>query len=98
MKVFRENSDKIFEDLKRRNISDKIVKDVIKLDKKWRGLVEEGNKLRALRNSISREIGELKKKGEDSEAVLQKMSGIKAKLVKNESAINAYFGDSFKFN
>tara|TARA_B100000686_G_C16702435_1_gene924246 strand:- start:234 stop:1502 length:1269 start_codon:yes stop_codon:yes gene_type:complete len=85
MKVFRENSDKIFEDLKRRNISDKIVKDVIKLDKKWRGLIEEGNKLRALRNSISREIGELKKKGKDSEAVLQKMSGIKAKLVKNES-------------
>ena len=85
MEIFRENSDKIFEDLKRRNISDKIVKDVIKLDKKWRGLIDEGNKLRALRNSISREIGELKKKGEDSEAVLQKMSGIKAKLVQNES-------------
>ena len=64
MKVFRENPDSIFDDLKRRNASAEIVKEVIKLDKKWRVLIEEGNKLRAERNSISKEIGELKKQAD----------------------------------
>ena len=84
MKVFRENPDSIFDDLKRRNASAEIVKEVIKLDKKWRVLIEEGNKLRAERNSISKEIGELKKQGKDAKAVLEKMSGIKDKLSQNE--------------
>ena len=84
MKVFRENPDSIFDDLKRRNASAEIVKEVIKLDNKWRVLIEEGNKLRAERNSISKEIGELKKQGKDAKAVLEKMSGIKDKLSQNE--------------
>ena len=63
MKVFRENPDEIFEDLKKRDSSDKFVKEVIKLDKIWRGLIEEGNQLRAKRNEISRGIGKLKKEG-----------------------------------
>ena len=61
MKVFRENPEAIFDDLKRRNIPDVIAKDVIKLDNEWRNLIEEGNNLRAQRNRISREIGNLKK-------------------------------------
>ena len=84
MKVFRGNPDSIFDDLKRRNASAEIVKEVIKLDKKWRVLIEEGNKLCAERNSISKEIGELKKQGKDAKAVLEKMSGIKDKLSQNE--------------
>ena len=84
MKVFRENPDSIFDDLKRRNASAEIVKEVIKLDKKWRTLIEEGNKLRAERNSISKEIGQLKKQSEDASTVLEKMSGIKDKLSQNE--------------
>ena len=85
MKVFREEPDSIFEDLKRRNASDKIVKEVIKLDTNWRALIEKGNSLRAQRNSISREIGELKKQGKDATSVMEKMSGIKDKLIQNES-------------
>jgi len=84
MKVFRENPDVIFEDLKRRNASDKIAKDVVELDKKWRKFIEEGNTLRALRNSISKEIGELKKNGKNTDSVLKKMSGIKDKIIQNE--------------
>jgi len=85
MKVFRETPEKIFEDLKRRKSSDKIAIEVIEHDKKWREFIEEGNKLRAQRNTISREIGELKKKGENAESVLQKMSGVKEKLIINEN-------------
>ena len=84
MKIFRETPEKIFEDLKRRKNSDKIANEVIAFDKRWREFIEEGNKLRAQRNAISREIGELKKKGEKTELILQKMSGIKEKLISNE--------------
>ena len=85
MKVFREKPGEIFADLQKRKHSDKIAKDVIKLDGKWRGLIEEGNKLRAQRNSISREIGDLKKKGKDGKTFLKKMSGINSNLAKNEN-------------
>ena len=88
MKVFREKPDEIFADLQKRKHSDKIAKEVIKLDGKWRGLIEKGNKLRARRNSISREIGDLKKKGEDGKILLKKMSGIKSKLAENEKETN----------
>ncbi len=85
MKVFRENPDAIFDDLRRRNSSTEIAKDVIKFDKAWRELVEEGNRLRAQRNNISREVGDLKKKGEDATLIMEKMAGIKEKLILNEN-------------
>ena len=85
MKVFRENPDAIFDDLRRRNSSTEIAKDVIKFDKAWRELVEEGNRLRAQRNKISREVGDLKKKGEDATLIMEKMAGIKEKLILNEN-------------
>ena len=85
MKVFRENPDAIFNDLKRRKSSTEIANDVIKFDKAWRELVEEGNRLRAQRNNISREVGDLKKKGEDATLIMEKMAGIKEKLILNEN-------------
>ena len=84
MKVFREDSKAVFEDLKRRKMADDSAKDVIKLDKNWRELIEEGNKLRAERNSISREFGNLKKQGLDSSGLLDTMSGIKNRITENE--------------
>ena len=53
MKNFRENPEEILKDLKRRKLSDEVFKNVIKQDKRWRELIEEGNQIRAKRNSIS---------------------------------------------
>ena len=85
MKIFRENSKAIFDDLKKRNMVDDNAKEVIQNDQKWRDLIDKGNKLRAQRNSISKKIGELKKKGKDGNEPLQKMSDIKKRLIENES-------------
>ena len=85
MKVFREDSKAVFEDLKRRNMPDDNAKTVIRMDQKWRELIEEGNKLRAQRNARSRKIGELKKKGEDGKDFLDEMAKIKKRLVDNEN-------------
>jgi len=85
MKVFRDDSKAVFEDLKKRNMPDDIAKRVIQMDQKWRELIDEGNKLRSQRNLISREIGELKKNGKDGSDLLGDMTKIKKGLVDNES-------------
>ena len=90
MKVFRENSKAIFGDLKKRNMVDDNAKEVIQNDQKWRELIDEGNKLRAQRNAISKEVGELKKKGGDASELLQKMSDVKKRLSDNESDTESY--------
>ena len=84
MKVFRESPEKVFEDLKKRNLPKDIASDVIELDKEWRRLIEKGNKLRAKRNTISKNIGELKKKGQDFSEVLKDMAKLKEDLNQNE--------------
>ena len=84
MKVFRESPEKIFEDLEKRNLPKDIAQSVIDLDNKWRKLIEEGNRLRAKRNTISKTIGELKKKGNDFSEVLNEMASLKNDLAKNE--------------
>ncbi len=84
MKAFRESPEKIFEDLKKRNLPKNIASDVIQLDKEWRNLIEKGNQLRAKRNAISKNIGELKKKGKDFSEVLKDMAKLKNELNLNE--------------
>ena len=83
MKVFRELPEKIFEDLEKRNLPKDIALSVIDLDNKWRKLIEEGNRLRAKRNTISKTIGELKKKGKDFSEVLNEMASLKNDLAQN---------------
>ena len=84
MKVFRESPQLIFEDLEKRNMPKEIAKAVIDLDNKWRKLIDKGNNLRAKRNSISKEISDAKKKGDDFSNILSKMSDLKKELVENE--------------
>ena len=84
MKNFRENPEEILKDLKRRKLSDEVFKNVIKKDNRWRELIEEGNQIRAKRNSISKQIGKLKKEGKDISNLLTEMAGIKDKINSNE--------------
>ena len=84
MKNFRENPEEILDDLKRRKLSDELVKNVIEQDNRWRELIEEGNQIRAKRNSISKKIGEFKKNGKDISILLAEMAGIKEKINDNE--------------
>ena len=84
MKVFRESPETIYEDLKKRNLPKEMASTVIELDNKWRKLIEKGNNLRAKRNTISKTIGELKKKGTDFSDVLNEMATLKKDLVQNE--------------
>ena len=84
MSFFRERAEIIRKDLEERGMKTDVLDSVIECDKRWRELIEEGNKIRSERNEYSKLIGEAKKKGEEIGVHLKKMEGIKERLPKIE--------------
>ncbi len=68
IKLIRENPEKINESLKSRN-PNLSIDEVIKIDIERRALQTQADELRAKRKNESQQIGELKKKGENTDAV-----------------------------
>ena len=68
IKLIRENPDKINELLKRRN-PELSIDEVIEIDVERRKIQTQADELRAKRKSESQKIGELKKKGENTDAI-----------------------------
>ncbi|MHA1236276.1 MAG: serine--tRNA ligase [Candidatus Hodarchaeales archaeon] len=84
IKVFRENPEIIRESEKKRFKDPLHVDEVISLDEKWRNLLQQVNNLRKTRNQISREIGPLKRKGEDISSLTKRVSNIKKEIIELE--------------
>jgi len=53
---------------------------IISLDEKRRGLIQEGESLKAKRNQVSAEIGRLKKEGKSADGVIEEMESVKARI------------------
>ena len=53
---------------------------IISMDEKRRGLIQEGEGLKAKRNQVSAEIGKLKKEGKGAEGVIEEMESVKARI------------------
>ena len=68
IRLIRENPDKINELLKRRN-PELSIDEVIEIDVERRKIQTQADELRAKRKSESQKIGELKKKGENTDAI-----------------------------
>lgn len=68
IKLIRENSEKISELLKRRN-QDLSLDEVIKIDIERRAVQTQADELRATRKRESQQIGDLKKKGENTDQI-----------------------------
>ena len=69
IKLIRENPELLRKDLEKRKDSEKIewVDTLVREDGEYRQLLQEVEKLRADRNSITKEINEKRKKGESIE-------------------------------
>ncbi len=82
--LIRTNPEKVKENIKKKFQDAKLplVDEVVELDKKVRSLKQEGDGLRASRNTLSAEIGKLMREGKQDEA-----SSIKAKVVSNNARI-----------
>ena len=84
IKIFRENPEIIRESEKKRFNDVLRVDKVIKFDEQWRKLLQQVNDLRKERNTISRQIGPLKKKGEDITSLMKRVNKIKTDIVRIE--------------
>ena len=79
IRVIRENPEKINELLKRRNPELSVDK-VIEIDVERRKIQTEADELRAFRKSESQKIGEMKKRGENTDAIQEEVRAIGDKI------------------
>lgn len=91
IKILRENPEIIRETIKKKFQSEKlkILAEAIKKDIIWRKIKGEADTLRAQRNQLSKEVGELKKTGKNADAVLKKAQKIPNQIDEVEKKANA---------
>src|SRR5271157_464402 len=91
IKLFRENPDIIKQSQRDRFKDPELVDTVIEWDNKWRDIRKEADELRAKRNKLSKDIGKLKKNGEDTTDLAAESKEIGAlidqKAVEEEEAL-----------
>ena len=86
IKFVKENIDLVKENMRKKNREDLgIVDEVMDLDAKWRKLKYDEDDLRSLRNKVSAEVAELKKKGENAASKLKEAKEIPGKIDKVET-------------
>ena len=86
LQLIRNELNTIAEALEKRGVSlDK--NKIQKFEDKRKTIQIKTEKLQAERNLISKEIGEMKAKGKDTESLLKKVSSIKSQLKKNEEQL-----------
>ncbi|MFW9907221.1 MAG: serine--tRNA ligase [Candidatus Thorarchaeota archaeon] len=91
IRFIRDNKDLIRENLKRRRDKAKLqdFERLLDYDEKNRELKRNIQALRTERNSLSREVGNLKKQGKDTRAIVEKVNDVNARIkaAEDESAI-----------
>ena len=94
IKLLRENSDLVKENIKKKFQDDKLVlvDEVLDLDVKNRQAQANGDNLRAERKSLSNEIGNLMRQGKKDEAeiIKEKVNEVNSKLEENEKLEHTY--------
>ena len=87
IRLIRETPDIIRQDLQKRQDEEKmrLLEDIITWDKKWRAVLEQLNADRHRRNVVSKEISELKKKGEDASALVKEAQELPQRIKEQEA-------------
>ena len=88
IKLIRENPQLVRDNQKNRGYDEKVVDEILNLDKKWREFKVEDDALRADRNKISEEINKAKKQGKKIDNLLKQAKEIPLKLQENEAKEN----------
>ena len=95
IKLLRENSDLVKENIKKKFQDEKLVlvDEVLGLDVKNRQAQANGDNLRAERKSLSNEIGNLMRQGkkEEAEIIKSKVNEVNSKLEENEKLEHTYY-------
>lgn len=90
IKFIRENPDLVKENMKKKFKEDKIqiVDQILEIDSSRRALMNENQKLRARRNSLSKEISQAKKDGKDPAPILKEAKEIPEKIKETDKKIS----------
>jgi len=86
MRFIRENPDKVKTAI-RNKFCDVDIDKLLALDRERRENLQKADELKAVRNRVSQEIGELKKKGESSEKAIIEMREVSAKIKEIDDTI-----------
>ena len=90
IKLFRDNPSLIKESEKRRFKDPKLVDEVLKYDKLWRNEIAKLSKLRSMRNTVSKEINQLKKSGKSANTKIKAMRDTSEKISKIDVKAKKY--------
>ena len=82
--LFREKPELIKASEKKRGRDTKTVDEVIKLDKQWRDVLQDVEKLKHKRNIVSEEINKLKKAGKSAESKINEMKEVAQEILELE--------------
>ncbi|MFA6489524.1 MAG: serine--tRNA ligase [Candidatus Micrarchaeia archaeon] len=89
LKLIRENPSILETALKNRQASVEPVAKLVELDKKWRPLKNEADRLKSEKNAISAKINEAKKKGEPIEPILKQTAELGKKIEQADAQADA---------
>lgn len=94
IRLIRENPKIVEDDLKKRGDESrlKVLRDLIEDDKKYRELLQEAEKLKHDRNTLSEDVARLKKESKDASKKISEASEIPGKIKKLEDQISALKG------
>lgn len=93
IKLIRENPGIVKESQKKRGMSEEDVDRLISIDKEWKDLKQEVDKLREKRNKISEQINQAKKQKNDADAFIKEAKEIPVKLAEKEQLIKQKEGE-----
>jgi seryl-tRNA synthetase len=86
LKFIRENSEVVREALRKRGVQFEL-DDFLALDEERREIIQEVENLRSLRNRVSKEIGEAKKRGENPQAEMERMREVGKEISAKEERL-----------
>ena len=88
IKKIKEDPDKIKEKLKRKELDcDREIDRILTLDKERRDIIFATEQMKAEQNKVSKSIPQMKKAGEDTAPVFQRMAELKAVIAANDEKL-----------
>ncbi|MEW6183291.1 MAG: serine--tRNA ligase [Bacillota bacterium] len=92
LKFIRRNPEIVRESLKRRGYDERVVEEILQADGAWRGKLASLEQLKNRRNTVSEEVGRLKKAGQDAEALVAEMRVTGEQIKKLETLVRELEG------
>ena len=86
LKFIRENPEAVKQGIKNKNEKDR-VDEIIELDEKRRDLILKTDELKARRNQVSQQVGQMKKSGQDASGIIAEMKGVSDEIALLDSQL-----------